>query len=320
MRRKMLSKDTLREIRRSLGRYLSILAITAVGAAFFAGIRVTGPDMKLTADRYFDSSRLMDIHLLSTTGFTKSDVGTLRQQSGLLGAMPCYMLDALLPQGRESLVVKVMSLPSDQSGENDINRPLLLSGRLPQKSGECAIELNKFISSGVKIGSRITLSSGTDTPITDSLKTKSFVITGIVDSPYYISEQRGSSTIGNGTIRGFMVVCESDFKLPAYTDVFVTAKGALAKTAYTSGYDDLVSSVSKSLESFGKVRAAARTAQLKADATAQLDKGQSQYDSEASEANRALSTARSKLDVAKTQLAAGRSQLAAQQRQTAAQL
>ena len=61
-----LIKDILREIRKSLGRFLSILLIVALGVAFFAGVRASVPDMKYTADAYFDEYNMQDIQLLST--------------------------------------------------------------------------------------------------------------------------------------------------------------------------------------------------------------------------------------------------------------
>ena len=38
-------KTTLREIRESLGRYMAILAIVALGVGFFTGLKVTKPDV-----------------------------------------------------------------------------------------------------------------------------------------------------------------------------------------------------------------------------------------------------------------------------------
>ena len=69
-----LWKDILREIRKSKGRFFSIMMIVAIGVAFFAGVKGSVPDMKYTADKYFDDYQAQDIQLVSSVGFTKEDV------------------------------------------------------------------------------------------------------------------------------------------------------------------------------------------------------------------------------------------------------
>ena len=53
-----LLTDTLRSIRRSLSRYLSILSIVALGVGFFAGVRSSGTDMRLTAEQYYSATNI----------------------------------------------------------------------------------------------------------------------------------------------------------------------------------------------------------------------------------------------------------------------
>ena len=47
-----LIKDVFREIKNSRNRFISIFAIIALGAGFFAGLKVTYPDMLATMDKY----------------------------------------------------------------------------------------------------------------------------------------------------------------------------------------------------------------------------------------------------------------------------
>ena len=74
-----LWKDILREIRKSKGRFFSIMMIVAIGVAFFAGVKGSVPDMKYTADKYFDDYQAQDIQLVSSVGFTKEDVEEIRK-------------------------------------------------------------------------------------------------------------------------------------------------------------------------------------------------------------------------------------------------
>src|SRR5699024_9475571 len=102
-----LWKDTLREIRKSLGRFLSILLIVALGVAFFAGVRASVPDMKYTADAYFDEYNMQDIQLLSTVGFTDEDVEAIRQIDGVEGVHATYSMDAVTTKGSKQITLKV---------------------------------------------------------------------------------------------------------------------------------------------------------------------------------------------------------------------
>ena len=85
---KALLHDILVEIRRTHNRYLSILCIVLLGVGFFAGIKSTCPDMKETAQQYFEDQNLMDMHLKSSMGFTEEDVDSLKAQEDIACVSP----------------------------------------------------------------------------------------------------------------------------------------------------------------------------------------------------------------------------------------
>ena len=64
----MLKKSTLREIKQSFGRYISILLIIALGVGFFSGLKVAKDGMIETADAYLEQTDLYDFKLISTLG------------------------------------------------------------------------------------------------------------------------------------------------------------------------------------------------------------------------------------------------------------
>jgi len=126
-----LAKDTFRQVRKSLGRFLSIFLIVALGVGFFAGIKATAPDMKITADKYFDDYRLMDIRLISTVGFNEDDIKEIQKLSEIEGISPGYSVDLLAEYGENSFVVKLLSIPLDKVNTDDksyINRVKLVEG------------------------------------------------------------------------------------------------------------------------------------------------------------------------------------------------
>lgn len=136
------SKDVLREILKTKNRFLSIFLIVAIGVGFFSGLTASGPDMKLTADTYFDNQNLSDFRLVSTMGFTDDDVQALRKTEGIQVAEPGHWVDTVLETEVDSEVVKVMGYDFDQlheGGEGKMNVPLLLEGRFPQSPDECVV-------------------------------------------------------------------------------------------------------------------------------------------------------------------------------------
>ncbi|MDD2376919.1 MAG: ABC transporter permease [Clostridia bacterium] len=262
---KTLFKDIFREIKKSFSRFIAILAIIAIGITFFVGIKMTCPDMKITADQYFKDNRLMDFYLVSSVGFNKEDIESIKKVDGIKGIMPSYSIDAMIDIEDTSYVVKINSLPNTND-ENYINRPLLVSGRLPTTTGECVIEKSNFKENNFEIGSKIKLTSGNSSNILDNVSTDEFIVVGIVQSPLYISKERGTSVIGNGKISTFMIIQESDFKLPVYNGIYITASNSEGSFAYTDEYDNKIESLRKSLEDVATVRSNIRYEDIKLEA------------------------------------------------------
>jgi len=246
MRKKALWKDFYMEIKKSLNRFLSIFFIVALGVAFFAGIRATDPDMRITADSYFDNGKLMDIRILSTMGLTDNDVKAIEKIEGVNTVEPTYSLDTLCEAGGSELVLKVMSLTKN------INLYSVTKGRLPQKNNEVMVDTYFIHNTGYKIGDKIKLTSGTNENLSTSMKNEEFTIVGIGATPYYLSFQRGTTDIGNGKINSFIVVLPQVFNMKAYTTIYATVKGASEKTAYTDKYNDTIKPV---LERIKKIAA-----------------------------------------------------------------
>ena len=282
---KTLFKDIFREIKKSFSRFLAIVAIIAIGIAFFVGIKMTCPDMKITADKYFKDNKLMDFYLVSSVGFNKEDIEAIKKVNGIQGIMPSYSIDAMMDVEDTNYVIKINSLPSILTDENYINRPLVISGRLPTKSGECVIENGNFTNTHFEIGSKIKLTSGTSNDILNSIDNDEFTIVGIVKSPLYISKERGSSNIGNGKISTFIIIPEFYFKLPVYNGIYITSTDLQNSFAYTTEYNDKIEILRKSLEDVATLRSNIRYNEIKFDANTilqnkedELKKAQENFD------------------------------------------
>ena len=314
MKKKALKKDFYMEIRKSMGRFLSIFFIVAIGCAFFAGIRSSEPDMRYSGDAYFDRKNLMDLQVISTMGLTDEDVEAIEKLDGIEKAEAGYSVDALCTEGDNQIVMHVMSLLPSK------NQVQVENGRLPEKSDECVVDADFLSKSTLKIGDRVTLSSGTDKPVTDSLKGDTFTIVGSVSSPCYIGFQRGSTTIGSGNISAFLCVPEESFCMEVYTEIYAQVKGAEKLTAFTDQYDQRIDSVMKEVEAIKEEREKARYDEIVAEASEKLADAEKEItDAEAeleqgkAEAQEKLTAAREKLENAQKELEQAKKELASSQ-------
>ena len=291
-----MQKDFWREIGHTKSRFFSIMILVALSVAFLSGLKATAPDMKHTGDDYLDSLHLADIQVLSTLGLTDDDIDALKAQKNIENAEGEYVLDAFASSDGAEAVVKVLSL-SDQ-GINDV---LLREGRMPARADECVVEENMLGLLGIAIGDTIALEP--DSKMDDALADEQYTVVGTVRSPVYIAVERGTSTIGSGTVKAYLYLPREAFTLDYYTAAYVRVSGAAEMTAFYDEYDDYIDDVIDTLEAFGDERAALRHDSLVAEATEKLDDAQQELDDAKAEADeelgkaqRELSDARKKLD------------------------
>ena len=291
-----MQKDFWREIGHTKSRFFSMMILVALSVAFLSGLKATAPDMKKTGDDYLDSLHLADIQVLSTLGLTDDDIDALKAQESIENAEGEYVIDAFASSDGAEAVVKVLSL-SDQ-GINDV---LLREGRLPERADECVVEENMLELLDISIGDTIALEP--DSKMDDALADEQYTVVGTVRSPVYIAVERGTSTIGSGTVKAYLYLPREAFTLDYYTAAYARVTGAAEMTAFYDEYDDYIDDVIDTLEAFGDERAALRHDSLVAEATEKLDDAQQELDDAKAEADeelgkaqRELSDARKKLD------------------------
>lgn len=243
-----LKKDSIRDIKKSLGRFISILAIVALGVAFFSGLKIAPEVMKNTADKYYDDYNLMDIRVVSNLGLTDNDLKEIGKVEGVDEVFGTYSIDALSVYDEKEVVLRVHGLPSN----NNINSVNLVEGRLPDKPKECVIEKGKKDSITVPLGYTIKLYSGKDELLTDNLKNTEYKVVGMVQTPYYLSFEKGSSDIGNGKVRNFIMIPQENFKSNIFTEIFATVKDTKEINSYRDEYFDVVNKVTDRIKNLAK--------------------------------------------------------------------
>ena len=300
-------KDILRDIKKSKGRFFSIFAIIALGVAFFSGIKVAPIDMKATADKYYDDNNFMDFTLYSTLGFTDEDIEEIKNVDGIEDVFPTYSLDTLTKIDSSELVIKVMGIPLNS--DEYVNKYTLVEGRLPEKPNECVIEEGKINSLNLSIGSKIKLESGKNEDLTESLENIEYEVVGKVQSPYYLSAEKGASSIGSGKISSYIAVPIDNFKIPAYTETYVTVSGAKDLNSYSDKYFDSIDNVKISLESLGNERAGIRYEEILTEANKQLNENKNKFNEEKKKGEEKLSDAKKQLEESEKALKTGEDEL-----------
>ncbi len=312
-------KDLLREIRNSWTRFVSIFAIVLVSVAFFAGIRATAPDMRHTADQYFDRYNMMDVRIMSTLGLTQDDIGAIENVPGVQKVQAGYFADVVSTQNSMETVFRLHSLPA-QRDENTLNQVEVTQGRYPEKSGECLLEDSSYLQLGLDIGDTIHVNSGKEKPVTeDTLKTDEFTIVGKVITPYYLTYDKGSTEIGNGKVTTFLMILEDDFIYPCYTEALVTVKGAKPLNTYSAPYDDVVENVTVALDNLGVDRSGIRLAEVKGEAVKQLDDAKAEYEKGKKKYEDEIAKGETELNQAQMDLVEGEANLTKEKESFAAQ-
>lgn len=302
------SKNIRRTIYGSLGRYIAILAIIALGVGFFAGVKNTKGSMMLTCDKYVSQYKMYDFRLVSSYGFTEDDEDAIAELEEVAAAEGSVSVD-FFSEDRDgnSIVISAHSLT------DDVNNVDLTAGRLPEKDNECVADNHFFTEED--IGTKIKITDENDDSTADSMKYSEYEIVGLANSPYYMMKtERGTTSLGDGKVEAFIYAPESGFTSEYFTELFVVLKdqGFVFSDEYNSNveaardpvtekaeelvalrYDDIVEEARKEIE----------------EGRSEIEEGRTALDNEKAEAYAQLENAKSELDEKSSQVKSGKAQI-----------
>ena len=245
-RLKSVTKNIFREIARTKNRFFSIFTICAIGVGFFSGVRATGSDMKITADNYYDAHELFDLRVMSTFGLTDGDLSALEQVDGVSEAQGSKYSDLMFIYDGRDYNTRVFSWNETAK----LNRIDILEGRFPQADNECILNVRKM-NGQIGIGEKLVLTDPSDNE-DFPLKNKEYTIVGLFDTPMYISStQRGSTTIGDGSLDAFVYIPESNFTQEVYTEIYIQSEQLKGVPSYSYEYEQLRDDISDKLDELG---------------------------------------------------------------------
>ncbi|MBQ5797371.1 MAG: FtsX-like permease family protein [Firmicutes bacterium] len=244
---------------------MAILLIVALGVGFFAGLRMCQPAMQATGIKYLNQYGLHDFRLISTLGFTDEDVEAFQALDGIALAEGSYQAEFLWQSSPDEVQVLLAHAITEQ-----LNLVDLRAGRLPANGSECLADYSHFTEES--IGTTIKVSDLNDEDTLDMLVYDEYTIVGLTKSPMYLNHDRGTASIGNGTLTAFLYVPKDGFDSEAYHEIYLQISDA--HDAYSDEYDDQIDAIKPQIEDFLEERGDLRYVTLYNDALDEIHEGE----------------------------------------------
>ena len=304
-----LLHQTLRSIHTTFSRFLAIVAIVALGTGFFAGLMMTGPDMRQAMDTYYDDNHVWDIRLISTLGFSNDDIHQFDDVEGVRACMPNHTVDAIARMNDTQVAVRVSSFDTHMAQQfidehayaakdssfDFLNRFQLVTGRLPQSPDECL---------AAAYAPHAQLSEGDIVDITSAnedldkiFSTRHLRVVGTITSPLYpYTRSFGSTTIGSGSIDQYIFVPTSTFQQDfPYTELYISVEGADSVQSNSDAYKNIVGATKERLEAQKDRMSVFRQHEVQELAQSKLDEKKTEFEQQKNEAFEKLEAGESEL-------------------------
>ncbi len=269
MKRNAMRTNLRQAILKSIGRYIAIAVIIALGSAIFVGLRMTKADMVATGQVYMDKQNMFDLRLVTDYGWGRDQVDTIAQIDGLEDVEGVFYMDLIARQGdaEDDSVYRFYSMP------DKINQLMLRSGRMPEAPNECLAD--GYQTDESIIGSQVTVSQTNEEDSLESLNETTFTIVGLISSPLYMDMNRGTTSVGNGSLTNYYYVPEGAFDVDYYTEIHVTIPGNYA--IYSEAYNDAMENMADYLEPILQPFADERLVNVKLEAEEAYADGYAEY-------------------------------------------
>ncbi len=295
-----IMKTTVREIRESLGRYMAILAIVALGVGLYVGLTVTKPDMLAAGENYLEENKLYDLQLISTIGYDDEAVERLNAQEGVEIAEGEVYTDFLaVDETGEESVLRAHSMLWKQ------NQAVVTAGRKPTAGNECMVDAQAYGKDA--LGTVIRVSENNEEDTAELFRYTEYTVVGLCNSSYYINYERGTTSLGSGRLKGFIYIPKDGFDTDYYTDIYVRL--ADRYELYSDEYDEAVDAAVDWAEPLGEELAQERYLALKEDAEWQIEDGERELSEKRAEAEKEFADARQELLDAEEEIADGQQEI-----------
>ena len=300
-------KNILRDFKGNLSRFLSLFGIVALGVMILTGLVSFAPSMRIAGQKYYVEQNVFDLRVLSTLGLSEDDIDVIASTEGVTAVEAVKYLDV---EGHwsstdEPAVLRVQQLPADpdaDTGEN-MNRLVLLDGRMPEAADECVVHVMGH-GEEIPLGTTLTLPDDTD-----SLSRTEYTVVGLVQDPLHFSSDQETSTAGDGVLDDIVFVPDGSLTADYYTVCYIKAENADLYDNYSNEYQAAVDAVTDRLTAISNAQCVTRREALITDANEKLADAKQTYNEQKAEAERQFAEAEQKLADAEAQLTAAKAQL-----------
>ena len=229
MKTKLL-KHIFMKIKDNYKRFLSLICMAFLGVGFYVGIQSSSPDMLKTLDNFYDENNVYDISVISNVGLTEDDLLKLSKIKNVELAINIQEKDSYLEIEENNYVVKLIEYNSQ------MNNVYIKEGRLPKNNNEVSVDNALLENNNLKLGDNITIDG------------KKYSIVGNVISPLYFSAERPNSNLGSGKVDYYIYVYNGSLDLEAYSNIYITVKGAKKHLTNSDSYKKLINNVKKDID------------------------------------------------------------------------
>lgn len=240
MKKSAMRKNLIQTILRSFGRYLAIVLIITLGAGMFVGLLMTKTDMVATGQKFADQQNMFDLRIISNFGWTQSHVDAVRQLDGIKDAEGLIYKDLIVHRGESTSdsVYRFYALPET------VNCIDLRAGRMPENPNECLAD--GYHATEKVIGTTITMSDSNSEGSFSDMKAHSFTVVGYMATPLYMDMNRGTTSVGNGSLSGYFYVPREAFDIDYYSEINITVPENYA--LYSDEYYDAMETLADRIE------------------------------------------------------------------------
>lgn len=227
----MLFINTIRKIKDTHKKFLSLLCLALLGVGFYVGIKSSSPDMLDTLDKYLQDNNVYDLEITSTLGLSDNDVTAL-EDLNIGNIYKSDYTDSVININNTEKTLRTISL-------SDINKVILKSGSLPSNNNEIVVEKSLLSDNNLQIGDYLEINN-------ESLENSTYKITGVIESPLYFTDYRGTTNTGKGTLDYYSYSLIDNFKTDYYTNIYV--KLNIKDPTNSTSYKTLVNDAKKKIE------------------------------------------------------------------------
>ncbi|SJZ86853.1 FtsX-like permease family protein [Anaerorhabdus furcosa] len=301
---KNLLKDTLRTIRKTFAKFVTLFAIVALGVAFFVGVSAAAPIMSVSVDKYNDENSFMDLQIYSTFGFEEGDIEALETVDGIEEVVGTKFVDVIGKYENKLWVIRVESYQPNQN----LNNFVLKEGRMPKNKNECLAEKGGSLRTGVPLGAVIDVTRP-ENDTDDYLDVNQLTVVGLVDTPEYVNEEKGNSTLSNQAIQTFLFVPEESFSTDYYSSIIITVDGAKELNGFSQAYTDFIDPVQERIETLATTQSQVRRDRIYQEAMEEYNDGLQEYEDGKKEFNDEIAKAQREINDAKQKLVDGEQEI-----------